>query len=100
MIRVITLMVIDVSYKESNVTQWSKVVSGRRKIRSHTRHIKSKPTPYATGMKCSTIVTLVNMQTQTQWEVTHWLETAKFSQRQNKKIIIGDSHGQGIATEI
>jgi hypothetical protein len=40
------------------------------------------------------------MQTQTQWEVTHWLETAKFPQRQNKKIIIGDSHGQGIATEI
>ena len=41
------------------------------------------------GMKCTTIVTLVNMRTRTQWEVTHWLETVKLRQisqrRQNIK---------------
>jgi len=35
----------DVSYKESTVTQWSEVVAGRKKIRSHTQHIESKPIP-------------------------------------------------------
>jgi hypothetical protein len=34
----------DVSYKESTVmTQWSEVIPGRRKIRSHTQHIESNP---------------------------------------------------------
>jgi hypothetical protein len=55
-------------------------------------------------MKCSTIVTVVNMQTETEWEVTHWLETVKLSQispqRQSEKKIIGDSHARGIASEI
>jgi hypothetical protein len=97
----------NVSYKKSTVTQWSEVVASRGKFvpiqgivslnlyQSHT-----------TGMKCSTIVTLVNTPTQAQWEVTHWLETVNLSQislqRQKKKknLIIGDSHTQGIASEI
>jgi len=36
----------EVSYKVSTVTQWSEVVYGRRKIRSHTRHSESKPIPF------------------------------------------------------
>ena len=33
----------DASYRESTVTQWSKVAVGRRNIRSHTRQSESKP---------------------------------------------------------
>jgi hypothetical protein len=36
----------DGSYKVSTVTQWSEVVDGRRKIRSHTQHSESKPIPF------------------------------------------------------
>jgi len=59
---------------------------------------------YTTGMKCSTIVALVNMWTQIQCEVTHWLETVKLNQifhkGKEKILIIGDSHTRGIAPEI
>jgi len=59
---------------------------------------------YTTGMKCSTIVTLVNVRTQTQWEITHWLETVKLSAKSTKAkrkiLIIGDNHALGIASEI
>jgi len=39
---------------------------------------------YTAGMKCSTIVTLVNMQTQTHWEVTHWIETVTLDEITHK----------------
>jgi len=52
----------------SKEAQWSEVVAGRRKIRSHTRHCESKPIPVIYNRYEVLNVTLVNMRTEKLWE--------------------------------
>jgi hypothetical protein len=54
-----------VSNKEDIETQWPVIVAVRRKIRSQTRHIGSKPIPVTHNRyKCSVHVILLNVRTQ------------------------------------
>jgi hypothetical protein len=71
----------DVSNRESIEIQGQKSLPVEEKfVPIHTILNLNLYQSYIIGMKYSTIVTLVNMRTQIQWEVTHWLETVKLRQ--------------------
>jgi len=96
----------DVSYKESTVTQWSEVIAGRRKIRSHTRHSEAKPIPviqnrYEVLNSCyiSEYVNSDSVGSQPLFRNSK-IKLNKSTKIKQKILVIGDSHARGIASEI
>jgi len=96
----------DVSYKESTVTQWSEVIAGRRKIRSHTRHSESKPIPvihsrYEVLNSCYISEYVNSDPVGSQPLVINSKIKSNMSTKVKQKIlVIGDSHACGIASDI
>jgi hypothetical protein len=97
---------VDVSHKESNATQWSEVVAGRRKTCSHTLHRESKPIPvilnwYEVLNHCHISEYTNSGPVRSQLLVRNRkLKSKKSTKVRQKILIIGDSHASGIASKM
>ena len=92
--------------KEYMETQWSVIGARRRKGRSHTRHIATRPIPvihnrYEVLTKCapSEHTNSVSMRSYSMMS-NNGFQTNKPTKKKRKILIIGDSHAWGIAAEI